>query len=434
MAQLSSTSPGQLGKYVIPTVEKINLAMKKGTPLSRGSSRSMRIKNSPQNIAAVSEFARIGVIAAKQKEALSIQLETLDPKTKTISIGTIDKPNIKYNLGDISEGVVGAAICARFIYKNRTVNERHVRGVIRSLGTPSNYPGKKGKYVEKTFKSANKNPKVMDDVRLYISLAEVNMNALLDMSNENLLRPYILSAVRFANSTTVTKWSKLLYENNRYDKIEVLSDGLGGQTTTKVDVSVKVDDKPIDIKVSLKAGDVKQFGQVSGIEFEKQIKLWDTTFGFGNDIKPLKDKYEQFITANQAPQAVSLVYNKVLELFNKKMSYKTSKADIVKTFAESIKYFATLNEDNVVLLQVANDAAKLYSFEDIYDGIKDLPLNATITTGKSGLPTLLINDGNSNQPLIQYRVKQEFKPDGSPYIRNYVEKQSALSPIIGQSL
>ena len=43
---------------------------------------------------------------------------------------------------------------------------------------------------------------------------------------------------------------------------------------------VKVDGKPIDIKVSLKAGDVKQFGQVSGIDFEKQIKLWDTTFGY----------------------------------------------------------------------------------------------------------------------------------------------------------
>ena len=46
----------------------------------------------------------------------------------------------------------------------------------------------------------------------------------------------LLSAVRYANSTTVRKWSKLLYENNRYDKIEVVSDGLGGQKTTKVDV------------------------------------------------------------------------------------------------------------------------------------------------------------------------------------------------------
>ena len=84
------------------------------------------------------------------------------------------------------------------------------------------------------------------------------------------------------------KWSKLLYENNRYDKIEVISDGLGGQTTTKVDVYVKVDDQPIDIKVSLKAGDVKQFGQVSGAEFAKQEKLWEETFGYGTVIKTEK--------------------------------------------------------------------------------------------------------------------------------------------------
>ena len=84
-------------------------------------------------------------------------------------------------------------------------------------------------------------------------------------------------------------------------------------------------------------------------------------------------------------------------------------------------------------MQIGNDAAKLYTFEQIYDAIKNMSLSASITTGKSGLPTLLIND-DQGQPLIQYRVKQEFKSDGSPYIRNYVEKQKGLSTIIGENL
>ena len=433
MAVLSSTSPGQLGKYVIPTVQNLNAAMAKGTPVARGSSRSFRIKNNQNNINAISEFARLGANPRFQKDALNILLEVTDTKQKVIKIGSVNKPNIKYNLGDMAEGVVGAAITARFIYKNRNITERQVYGVLRSMPTPTEKSGKKGLETSKDFKSANENPKVMDDVNFYLSLAAVNMNALLMPGNEDLIRPFVRSAVRYANSTNVVKWSKLLYENNRYDKIEVVSDGLGGQTSTKVDVFVKVDGKPIDIKVSLKAGDVKQFGQVSGIEFEKQIKLWDTTFGYSNEIRGLKTKYEEFVTANEVPQAVSLVYNKVAAEFNKDMR-TSSKIGVLNNFAESIKYFATLNEDNVTLLQVANDAAKLYTFDQILEGIKNLNLQAQVIFGRTGLPTLMIVNTDTNQPLIQYRVKQEFKPDGSPYIRNYVEKQKELGSIIGESL
>jgi hypothetical protein len=432
MAVLSSTSPGQLGKYVIPTVQKLNDAMKRRAAIGRGSGKSYTIKNTPANVASINEFSRIGSQPKTQKQALAITLETTDSKVPTITIGSIDKPNIKYNLGDMSEAVVGAAIAARFIYKNRSITTANVYGVLYGMPPASNYPGKKGKYTEKVFQSVNENKKVTDEVKVYISLAEVNMAAVMDRTNKDLIIPYVRSAVRYANSATVKKWSKLLYENNRADKIDVMSDGLGGQTTTKVDVYVKVNDEKVNINVSLKAGDVKQFGQVSGIEFEKQTKLWETSFGFGNEIKSLESKYNKLIAnKDTVPQAVTLVYQEVANLFNQ--GVKRDDAGMIRKFASSIKYFATLNEDNVTLLQVGNDAAKLYSFDDIYQGIENMQLNATITMGKSGLPTLLINDA-SGQPLIQYRVKQEFKPDGTPYIRNYVEKQTVLGKLIGENL
>ena len=124
-----------------------------------------------------------------------------------------------------------------------------------------------------------------------------------------LLKEYVESAVKYANSVNVTKWSKLVYENNRYDKIEVLSDGLGGQRSTKVDVSVKItDDKgklmPVDILVSLKAGDVKQFGQVSGAEFAKQQQdLWGRLFGYNASIKGLEEMIDlMFVQRNLMKQ------------------------------------------------------------------------------------------------------------------------------------
>ena len=433
MAVLNSTSKGQLGKYVIPTAEMLQDAMAKGTPVRRGTKRSMVLKKTPANINAIKEWGNIGSIPQRQSEALSILLEVKDTKQKTITIGSIDKPNININFGDMGEAILGAAIAARFMYKNRNITTAQVFGVLYSLPPGAAIPGKRGMQTTKDFKSANENPQVMDDVNFYLSLSEVNMTTVQNRANKRLFEPYAASAVRYANSTNVRKWSKLLYENNRYDKIEVVSDGLGGQRSTKVDVYVKVDGKPVDIKVSLKVGDVKQFGQVSGIEFEKQSKLWETSFGYKNNIAGLEASYNQFITDNKPPQAVSLVYNKVAEMFNRDMS-TTARTQVIRNFAESIKYFATLNEDNVTLLQMGNDAAKLYTFDQILDSLTGMNLQAQVTYGRTGLPTLLIIDANTRQPLLQYRVKQEFKPDGSPYIRNYIEKQKALGTIIGESL
>jgi hypothetical protein len=431
MAVLSSTSPGQLGKYVIATVESINSG-KVST-----ATKTYTLKKSTQNTDAVKQFLELGMGGSStQKEALNIMLLTTDSKTKQIKIGSLNKPNIKYNLGDMAEGVVGAAICARFMYKNRSITSRHVYGILRSLGTPTNYPGKKGKQVERTYKSANQNPKIMDDVRLFISLAEVNMMALLSRGNETLLREYVDSAVKYANSNNVKKWAKLVYENNRYDKIEVLSDGLGGQRSTKVDVTVKItDDKgklmPVDILVSLKAGDVKQFGQVSGAEFEKQEELWEQLFGYKTKIAGLKNKYNQLMFVDKKPdEAVTLVYSTVTKLLVRDLRNNPDK--ILMSLSKAINYFATLNEENVTLVQVGGGKAKVYRFDDIYNAISGREYKVEIKTGASGLPTILINSGRDS--LIQFRVKQEFKRDGSPYVRNYIEKQKLLGELLAETL
>jgi len=433
MAVLRSTSPGQLGKYVVPTIEIIN----SGSVST--ASKIYTLKKSKFNEDAIKKFAELGVKGSSfQKEALDIPLETTDSKVKIITIGSLNKPNVKYNLGDMAEGVVGAAITARFIYKNRNINAQLVYGVLRALaksGT-TNYPGKKGKQVERTFKSANENPKIMDDVRCFISLAEVNMMALLAKNNETMLKEYVDSAVKYANSNNVKKWAKLVYENNRYDKIEVLSDGLGGQKTTKVDVSVKItNDKgellPVDILVSLKAGDVKQFGQVSGAEFEKQEELWEQLFGYKNNIRSLKNKYDKMMFIDKRPdEAVFLVYSTVTKLLVRDLRNKPD--EILQTLSKAINYFATLNEENVTLVQVGGGKAKVYKFDDIYNAISGRQYTADIKTGASGLPTIIIRSGRDS--LIQFRVKQEFKSDGSPYIRNYIEKQSLLGDLLAESL
>ena len=109
----------------------------------------------------------MAVTLNSKRLALSIPLETTDTKVKTITIGSVDKPNIKYNLGDMAEGVVGAAICARFIFTRTRISMllMFMAFCMLCLHQPT-IQAKKGKYTEKTFKSLNANKKVSDDVEV----------------------------------------------------------------------------------------------------------------------------------------------------------------------------------------------------------------------------------------------------------------------------
>jgi hypothetical protein len=83
-----------------------------------------------------------------------------------------------FNKGDISEGILAAAITARFISKTKKISFQDVIMVIKKLGKPNKL--RNFMLIEKEFDSPNKNPRIIDNVICKITLAEVNMLALLN--------------------------------------------------------------------------------------------------------------------------------------------------------------------------------------------------------------------------------------------------------------
>lgn len=439
MANLKNTSPGQLGKYVIPLTEILNESMTKNVPIKVGT-KSLILKNNPFNKKAIKEWQRLGTGGLKtQNQALGISLQTKDSKSPVITISAIEKPKINVNKGDATEGVAAAAIAARFLNKNKQIQTSDIFSMIRKLSNTkiNNYAGKAGKYVEVEYDSPNKNPKISDIVRIYISLADVNLSALLDPNNESVLKEYADGAVKYVNSDAVSKWAMLLYENNRFDRIEVISDGLGGQKTTKVDVSVKVtNDKgklvPVNIELSLKAGDVKQFGQVSGAEFEKQTELWGKLFSITN-LSRFENQYDDLMfRKKKSEKALGLMFEHVNKLLNK--DFKGSgESKLKKQMALGIANFASLEEPHLTLLQLGGGRATVYKFDDIFKKIEKIKFQSRVTYGADNkLPSLIIS--SSGKDFLKVRVKQEFKPDGKPYIRNYIEKESLFTEILAEKL
>ena len=379
----------------------------------------------------------------KKREACLIPFTAKNKKMYTF--GQILKPRIGANMGDVAEGVFAAAIAVRFINRNATVTKSDVNSLIRGLPTPVSLS--KGKVVQKTFKADNKDIDLKDDVILKISLAEYNMNFLLDYRSQSALSSYIDSAVKYANDQKVQKWSKLVYENGRYDKIEVTADGLGGQTTTKVDVYVKItDDKnvlqDVDIKVSLKVDDVKQFGQQGGTLFEAIGKkkgykeYWNRLFGI--DISSQKDAYNKIKGVDHNTSgAINLIYKYVADELQTKLDNNKSSESTLITLGEAIQYYATLNEEHVELVQLTNGDAKIYNFAGLPNVIKDYVWNVEYSKGISSsgesIPIITIHQkGKPTNILLILRVKIETL-NNAPYYRNYVEKGKFLGDLIARA-
>jgi hypothetical protein len=417
MAALSTTSQGQLAKYTSGIIEAIEASMKNRTQVKAGT-KTYTVDNTPQNKNTLKEYINLAGNSYTEKEAKALRLNASG--NITFSMGSLDKPKEAGNRGDIAEGILGAAIAARFINKNKNIDTSKVKAVLRDLGPTAS------KIKQKDFDSANKNPKIIDNVNLYISLAESNMKVLLDPAKWAGLDDLFQSAVKYANGDTVIAWSKLLYNNDQKNNIEVISDGLGNQSGTKVDVKVIVDKIATNIKVSLKAGDVKQFGQVAGSEFEKQLFLWKTLLEI--DVSTKETLYTKHLQNKEVNEALYVTYSFVAEQINIKLGGSSSKPKLLRDLGNGIRHFATLNEEDVSLVQLSKNEAVIYTFDKIHDKLKNLDLTAVIKDS-AGKPKLVIQNKELNS-LIEVRVKAEGRPDGSTYIRNYIEKGEVLGSFL----
>lgn len=446
MAKLNTTTPGGLAKYVGATVETLSSSMTRGVSVLRTGSTpsSVRIKNTEENRNALRSFTTLGSSGrpASERQAYDLELECVGLSRK-ITIGSIDKPNVRANMGDVAEGVFAAAIAARFIYKNQTITYSQISSILRQLSASgvSNVPGRNGVRVEMVRPSPNLGISLQDEVRLFISLAESNMNFLLNPGNTMALKPYIDAALSYANGIGVRQWADLVYTNRRYDKIEIISDGLSGQTTTKVDVRVRITDdegnlRPVNINVSLKAGDVKQFGQLGGTEFSDLLQFFNTLFGssVGNVLSQYLNQYENLTKVqHRYSEGLQLLYRQIHQVLQSRFNTAQTSSPLMETVGRGITYYATLNEANVQLVQLNNREAKIYQFEDVGSKLKDYTYESRFSTsGERNLPQIDILSGG--KLLLRIRVKGENKRDrtGREYVyyRNYVEKGEFLGDLI----
>ena len=219
------------------------------------------------------------------------------PKGRIMKTEEYKGGRVDYNKGNVAELIFAAAIFARFTTRTKRVMEDDVKKIIFDRRVKAN----PGNMIEM---APNKGVTIKDKVELKWGMSGNNHRAvtnpalwpvwsLADNSQDNL----VAASCRYANSENVTAWSNLVYENRSYNEITILAEGEDDQKETKVDVRVTITDQdgnpePVNINVSLKKGNVGQFGQFGGVTYEVQKEVWGSSFGIEPPLE--KSKYESY--------------------------------------------------------------------------------------------------------------------------------------------
>jgi len=332
------------------------------------------------------------------------------------------------NKGEVAEGILGCATMAKLIKRpGADISSADILNIIGQL--PDN-----GELV-KTAAETESN--ITDKFNLVVKLKPDAFKSLRNtellskkMSKEiNSIKDYINDAVR--------RYSKMFEVNGRPDAVDIISDGVSNEAGTKTDVELVYNNEKgkrvvKNFDLSVKTGTTKQMGQVGSggarmttdQRFDVLKNMWTR---FGVDIDSVKDK---FLKAKNIEDAYDVAYIEANRQIQQELagSNEDEEKSFLKQMVDGIKYFATLNDERVRLVQFTQKGYYVLDFKrlnKLFDQ-NNLNLTSKLVYGKSSdgikLPKVIIYDNETNKDLLTIRM---FR-NAAGYIRNYIEKEALM--------
>jgi len=334
------------------------------------------------------------------------------------------------NRGETSEGILGAAMFAKFTKRESgedigTVTAEDISGVLDSL--------KKTGQDQYEVEVDDYDNEHADRVTFVLRLKSGPYQDLMDPAKRSLLADEYASAAAYVNSSDAERYSRYFYINGRADQIVIMADGVTGEKTQKTDVWVYVTDedgnpRKLRLNTSLKVGGVKQFGQVGGDSEQTQQTLWKY---FGVDVEPALAEFKKNIRGGNAKAALASVYQYAAQQIDSELQNADAdvKAKMIDGIAQGITHFATLGDPRVELVDFSKGGFKILRFNNLVEKLKGVDLAATYVDTLAQPQVDIHERGNPKNRLLQIRMKIENKPKGGVYTRNYIEKGPLLEKL-----
>lgn len=280
--------------------------------------------------------------------------------------------SLKVNMGNVSEIILGCAVATKFEKQGEAITEKELIDtairLAQNKGEMVSTAGKDQLYFKVTVPFADKKA-------FFAYVGQDSRNKTLQDYNVSedtiaLIGQRIRSAVSYANTSKRVMSAITEAKNDpAKNKVDVISDGgeKENQTTTKVDLKILIDGKEVGKRLlSVKAGNVGQFGQVGGHNFDKADLFFSTTLGI--KLSPAVQK-----KFSDVPQGRGYENEK---LKNYQVGFKSAYADALKQansiaksapddFLENVfkglKYHLTLNEPGVEMVILEPSSKKAFS-------------------------------------------------------------------------
>ena len=279
------------------------------------------------------------------------------------------KGEIKPNMGNVSEALLGCAVAAKFVKSGGIITESDLVNMGRQIAQNGGIIRAKAGKDTLEFKVSIP---FMDKKAFYAWLGE-GRKTLQDYKvpeeSVKLIEHRAKVAVEYANtSKRVDGAVKAAQGDPRNNKVDVISDGgeKENQSTTKVDLKILIDGQESAKRLlSVKAGDVAQFGQVVGANFEHVTEFFSS---FNIPLSPAIKKYFYNIAKGARDSAKEKQHNfdnGMLSAYQDaaktlKAKARTDQAGLVEDIYQGLLQHLTRKEEGVEMVILDPDDKKAF--------------------------------------------------------------------------
>lgn len=373
---------------------------------------------------------------------------------KTGSGATSDSEKLAkfWNLGNVVEGVMGAAVTAKFVNPDRDVVWKDIVAILKEMvgGTPPK--PEKGKKPSKLVPYSMSTQAKNDSITFVMSLNALDFKALqMSYLDSNTLQKYpdhqeifkaYTDAAEYVNTADTVKTAiQRVQKDPNENRILIESEGASHekQTSTKADLFITIDGARERL-LSLKSKVVPQVGQVSGHAFENLEEFFKSTLGFGlpNNFANMfpKGAFKEVgpqIFEKAFPAAYKHMFDALSKTLSGDSEYK--EYDFVKQIYSAVQHHATLGED-VIIVYLSPSAKRSYTElkigPELLEALKEfdlIPILAGPTTIKViGRPVTELGKQITNGVDQEFVQLRSYMQKGST-VRNIVEIKSLLKSL-----
>lgn len=327
-------------------------------------------------LATPEQVAQLKKVVLYTTDGDQVKLNNIFKGPEIKGAGASDEKSKFWNLGNVIEGIMGAAVTAKFKLSKRDITSDDITKVLQSMkaGTPI-APKKKSK--AQPLVPYNFNTKVgVDRLTFTLSLNANDMGALqmsfnnpdelqLYPNSEEIFKAYVNAANYVNTAATVKTAIDRVISDPGSNSVIIESEGGSAekQTSTKADLFITIDGVRERL-LSLKSKTVPQIGQVSGHAFANLEEFFKSTVGFGLPSNFAKSfpagtfkEVGRGIYERAFPKAYKHIFSSIKQELSGAGNYP--EYNFIEQIFKAIIHHATLGEE-VIVVYLGPSAKKAY--------------------------------------------------------------------------